>query len=102
MPEIAHLFPSGKPSEPLTLRAFEDAVIHMKDYRNRYNDYWMSSADKTHTGRSALGMDLPVVNRLVVASGHPVEAVSAPVTSPAGIRPGKFKYCRKPTSRSQV
>ncbi|KAK4450350.1 amidase signature domain-containing protein [Podospora aff. communis PSN243] len=73
VPEISNLFPGGKLRQPLSLWEFEKVVLHMKDFRNRYNEYWMVSAEKTRTGR-------------------PVQAVIAPATPYAGIMPGKFKY----------
>ncbi|KAK4033688.1 amidase signature domain-containing protein [Parachaetomium inaequale] len=73
VPEIDNVFPGGKLRQPMPLPEYEQVVLHMKDFRNRYNDYWMSSAQNTHTGR-------------------PVEAVISPVTPYAGILPGKFQY----------
>ncbi|GAB1317295.1 amidase [Madurella fahalii] len=75
VPEIDNVFPDGKLRPPIPLPEYEKAVIHMREYRDRYNDYWMSSATKTHTGR-------------------PVEAVIAPVTPYAAVLPGNFKYSR--------
>ncbi|KXX74804.1 Acetamidase [Madurella mycetomatis] len=79
VPEIDNVFPDGKIRPALPLPEYEEVVIHMKDFRNRYNDYWISSATKTHTGR-------------------PVEAVIAPVTPYAAVLPGKFKYSQYTSS----
>ncbi|SPQ27180.1 4d5488d3-8290-446a-b4cc-13cd47e22ab9 [Thermothielavioides terrestris] len=79
VPEIANVFPGGKLRKPMPLPEYEQVVVHMHDYRNRYNDYWMASAQRTGTGR-------------------PVEAVISPVTPYAAILPGKFKYSQYTSS----
>ncbi|KAL3463862.1 amidase signature domain-containing protein [Aspergillus heterothallicus] len=69
-PEITNLFPNGKPRAPLPLPEYQQVVSHMKDYRQRYLDYWTSTAEQT--------------------GDRPVEAVISPVTPYAGVIPGKF------------
>jgi len=73
VPEIAHLFPDGKLRPPLPLPEYEQVVIHMEDYRKRWQDYWRSSADRTK-------------------SGQPVEAIISPATPYAAVLPGKFYH----------
>ncbi|KAI0443365.1 amidase signature domain-containing protein [Xylaria telfairii] len=73
VPEIAHLFPDGKLKPPIPLPEYEQIVLHMKDFRARWNDYWMLSAERT-------------------TSGIPVQAVISPVTPYAAILPGKFYH----------
>ncbi len=67
----------------------------MKDYRNRYNDYWMESAQKTRTGKLAHPCNSNVSLTLSFIPGRPVEAIISPVTPYAAILPGKFQYSRK-------
>ena len=71
VPEIAHLFPGGRLQPPMPLPEYEQVVSHMKEYREQYNDYWLSSADRTRTGRA-------------------VEAIISPVSPYAAVLPGKF------------
>ncbi|OJJ05441.1 hypothetical protein ASPVEDRAFT_86789 [Aspergillus versicolor CBS 583.65] len=70
VPEITNLFPNGKPKAPIPLLEYEQVVRHMKDYRERYLDYWESSAERT--------------------GDRPIEALLSPVTPYAGVLPGKF------------
>ncbi|KAJ0419072.1 amidase signature domain-containing protein [Aspergillus carlsbadensis] len=70
VPEITNLFPNGKPRAPLPLPEYQQVVSRMKDYRQRYLDYWTSTAERT--------------------GDRPVEAVISPVTPYAGVLPGKF------------
>ncbi|KAL4736165.1 amidase signature domain-containing protein [Aspergillus similis] len=70
VPEITNLFPNGKPRAPLPLPEYEGIVRKMKDYRHRYLDYWISTAERT--------------------GDRPVEALLSPVTPYAGVLPGKF------------
>ena len=51
VPEIDNVFPGGKLRQPIPLPDYEQVVLHMKDFRDRYNDYWTSSAQNTHTGK---------------------------------------------------
>ncbi|KAF8846807.1 amidase [Acephala macrosclerotiorum] len=71
VPEIQHLFPNGQLQPPMNLVNYEKVVMHMKDYRQRYHDYWSSTANKTRNGR-------------------PVEAIILPVSPYAAVLPGKF------------
>ncbi|KAI0115731.1 amidase signature domain-containing protein [Nemania sp. FL0031] len=73
VPEIAHLFPSGKLKPPIPLPEYEQVVLHMKDFRARWNEYWASSAKRT-------------------TSALPVQAVISPVTPYAAVLPGKFYH----------
>ncbi|KAK4189443.1 amidase signature domain-containing protein [Podospora australis] len=73
VPEMEGLYPDRTLREPISVDTHESLVAQMKDFRNRYNDYWMSSA--RHTGTS-----------------RPVDAVIAPVTPYAGFQPGEFKH----------
>ncbi|OTB14987.1 hypothetical protein K445DRAFT_301576 [Daldinia sp. EC12] len=73
VPEIASLFKDGGPKPPIPLPEYEDLVVHMKEYRCEYHEYWKSSAEKTK-------------------SGQPVAAVIQPVSPYAGVLPGKFLY----------
>ncbi|KAL4871744.1 hypothetical protein BDV12DRAFT_206028 [Aspergillus spectabilis] len=70
VPEITNLFPDGKPRAPLPLPEYEKVVRQMKDYRQRYLDYWTSTAEQT--------------------GDRPVEALLSPVTPYAGVLPGRF------------
>ncbi|KAL4992407.1 amidase signature domain-containing protein [Aspergillus falconensis] len=70
VPEITNLFPNGKPRAPLPLPEYEEVVRQMKNYRNRYLDYWISTAERT--------------------GDRPVEALLSPVTPYAGVLPGRF------------
>ncbi|KAK3317078.1 amidase signature domain-containing protein [Apodospora peruviana] len=79
VPEIDGLFESGLPRKPLSLAEYQDVVIHMKDYRNRYQEYWMSTAEKSGTGR-------------------PVEAFISPVTPTAAHLPKQFFHAEYTTS----
>ncbi|KAK6951447.1 hypothetical protein Daesc_007982 [Daldinia eschscholtzii] len=47
VPEIASLFKDGGPKPPIPLPEYEDLVVHMKEYRCEYHEYWTSSAEKT-------------------------------------------------------
>lgn len=71
--EINGLFEADGPREPLSLLKYQDTVGHMKDYRNRYQEYWMSTAQKT-------------------GNGKPVDVFISPVTVTAGLLPDKFFY----------
>ncbi|PVH73421.1 amidase [Cadophora sp. DSE1049] len=71
VPEIRHLFPNGNLQPPMSLVDYEKVVVHMKSYRQRYHDYWSSTASKT-------------------SSGRPVEAIILPVSPYAAVLPGKF------------
>lgn len=51
VPEIDNVFPGGKLLDPIPLPDYEEAVLYMKDFRNRYNDHWESSAEDTHNGK---------------------------------------------------
>jgi amidase len=51
VPEIDNVFPGGKLRDPIPLPDYEEVVLHMKDFRDRYNDYWALSAEDTHTGK---------------------------------------------------
>ncbi|KAK3682999.1 amidase signature domain-containing protein [Podospora appendiculata] len=73
VPEIEGLFEPHGPREPMSLPEYHDVVIHMRDYRNRYQDYWMSTATRSD-------------------SGLPVEVFISPVTPTAGLLPEKFFY----------
>ncbi|KAM7205455.1 Amidase signature domain containing protein [Naviculisporaceae sp. PSN 640] len=71
--EINGLFEVDGPREPLSLLKYQNTVAHMRDYRNRYQEYWMSTADKT-------------------GNGKPVDVFISPVTVTAGLLPDKFFY----------
>ncbi|KAI1506266.1 amidase signature domain-containing protein [Biscogniauxia marginata] len=73
VPEIKHLFPNGKPKPSLSLPEYEQVVVRMKDFRTRWHDYWVSSAQRT-------------------TSHLPVQAVIAPVSPYAAVLPGKFYH----------
>ncbi|KAK3934289.1 amidase signature domain-containing protein [Diplogelasinospora grovesii] len=74
VPEIEGLFGPYGPREPMSLREYQDVVVHMRDYRNRYQEYWTSTSTETENGR-------------------PVEVFISPVTATAGLLPDKFFYC---------
>ncbi|KAM7192735.1 Amidase signature domain containing protein [Rhypophila sp. PSN 637] len=71
--EIRGLFEPNGPRDPLPLLKYQEIVAHMKDYRNRYQEYWMSTAEKSGNGR-------------------PVDAFISPVTVSAGLLPDRFFY----------
>ncbi|KAL2826072.1 amidase signature domain-containing protein [Aspergillus cavernicola] len=71
VPEITNLFPNGKPRDPLPLPEYEEVVRRMKDYRERYLNYWTSTAERT--------------------GDRPVEVLLSPVTPYAGVLPGKYQ-----------
>jgi len=71
--EIHGLFEADGPREPMSLPKYQDVVVRMKKYRNTYQEYWMSTAEKT-------------------GSGKPVDAFITPVTVSAGLLPDKFFY----------
>ncbi|KAJ8133166.1 hypothetical protein O1611_g465 [Lasiodiplodia mahajangana] len=73
IPEITHLFPNGELKPLIPLPEYEQAVLHMKDFRARWNEYWKSSAKRT-------------------TSALPVQAVISPVTPYAAVLPGKFYH----------
>ncbi|KAK3317124.1 amidase signature domain-containing protein [Cercophora scortea] len=73
VPEIEGLFEPHGPRAPMSLPEYQDVVIHMRDFRNRYQDYWMSTATRT-------------------GNGLPVEVFVSPVTPTAGLLPEKFFY----------
>ncbi|KKK23877.1 hypothetical protein AOCH_002908 [Aspergillus ochraceoroseus] len=70
VPEIKNLFPNNRPKAPLPLPEYEKVVQRMKEYRQEYLEYWMSTAKRT--------------------GDRPVEAVISPVTPYAGVLPGGF------------
>ncbi|KAL3471563.1 amidase signature domain-containing protein [Aspergillus californicus] len=70
-PEITNLFPNGNPKDPIPLPEYEGVVRRMKDYRERYLNYWTSTAERT--------------------GDRPVEALLSPVTPYAGVLPGKYQ-----------
>lgn len=53
VPQIQHLFDNGKLKEPMNLVEYEQVVLHMKDYRHRYQEYWESTVELTDTGTYA-------------------------------------------------
>ncbi|KAK3375517.1 amidase signature domain-containing protein [Lasiosphaeria ovina] len=71
VPQIRGLFEPDGPRDPMSLPEYQDVVVHMRDYRNRYQEYWMSTAGLTRTGR-------------------PVDVFISPVTATAGLLPEKF------------
>ncbi|KAK4208752.1 amidase signature domain-containing protein [Rhypophila decipiens] len=71
--EIRGLFEPDGPRDPLPLLKYQEIVAHMKDYRNRYQEYWMSTAENS-------------------GNGKPVDAFISPVTVTAGLLPDKFCY----------
>ncbi|KAK0615153.1 amidase signature domain-containing protein [Bombardia bombarda] len=71
--EIEGLFEPHGPRMPLSLPDYQDVVVRMRDYRNKYQTYWMSTAEKT-------------------TDGQPVEVFISPVTPSAGLLPDKFFY----------
>src|SRR4051812_4861656 len=73
VPEIEGLFLPDGPRQPMSLPEYQDVVVHMRDYRNRYQDYWMSTASETKTGQ-------------------PVEAFISPVAPTAGLLPNRFYH----------
>lgn len=74
--EISHLFPGGKLRPPMGLVEWEDKVLHLEDYRARYQEYWASTSNLTSTKR-------------------PVEAFILPVAPHASLLPGKFYHSRE-------
>jgi amidase len=50
IPLIKSLFPKGELQPPIPLTKFENVTLHMKDFRERYLDYWMSTSTLTQTG----------------------------------------------------
>jgi len=51
IPLIKSLYPDGKLQDPLLLTKFENVTLHMKDFRERYSDYWRSTSSSSGTGR---------------------------------------------------
>ncbi|KAK3395141.1 amidase signature domain-containing protein [Podospora didyma] len=75
--EIRGLFKQNGPREPMPLPAYQDMVVRMREYRNLYQEYWMSTSSETKSGR-------------------PVDVYISPVTATAGLLPEKFfhaDYC---------
>ncbi|KAK7928363.1 general amidase [Apiospora marii] len=73
VPQIKSLFPNNAPPSPIPLPQYENLVVDMMEYRQDYQEYWMSSADRTRSGR-------------------PVAAIIQPVSPYAGLLPGKYFY----------
>ncbi|KAK3349053.1 amidase signature domain-containing protein [Lasiosphaeria hispida] len=71
--EIEGLFEPGGPRKPMSLTEYQDVVLQMRDYRNRYQEYWMSTASVTKSGR-------------------PVDVFISPVAATAGLMRHKFLY----------
>ncbi len=73
MYEIRGLFTPEGPRDPMPLAKYQDVVVHMREFRNRYQDYWESTAGVTRSGR-------------------PVDVFISAVTPTAGLLPEKFCY----------
>ncbi|KAJ4295566.1 hypothetical protein N0V90_007579 [Kalmusia sp. IMI 367209] len=73
---LGNVFPDKKLQPPMNLIDWEHRVLHLQDYRTRYNAYWESTAEHTSDKR-------------------PVEAFLIPVSATAAFLPGKFMYSRK-------
>jgi len=71
VPQLAHLFPDGKLQPSMGLVEWEDTVLHLQDYRARYQAYWESTSNMT-TGKL------------------PVGAFILPIAPTAAVIPGKF------------
>ena len=54
VPQIDNVFPGGKLKAPMNLVDYENVVLHMKNYRADYQEYWRSTAEKTSNGKVTL------------------------------------------------
>ncbi|KAH8590975.1 amidase signature domain-containing protein [Bisporella sp. PMI_857] len=72
IPELQAEF-GERPEPPMALLDFYNQSLRLKQYRESYEDYWISTAHKTKTGL-------------------PVEAVILPVAPHAAVIPGKWHY----------
>ncbi|CAG5156440.1 uncharacterized protein ALTATR162_LOCUS4238 [Alternaria atra] len=68
---LGNVFPGGKLQPPMNLIDWEDRVLHMQDYRTRYQAYWESTSNATSDGR-------------------PVEAFVVPIAATAAFIPRNF------------
>lgn len=50
IPLTKSLFPKGELQPPIPLTQFENVTLHMKGFRDRYLDYWMSTSSLTELG----------------------------------------------------
>ncbi|KAK5449280.1 hypothetical protein LTS15_008822 [Exophiala xenobiotica] len=72
VPQLHEYF-ANAPFPPLPLLDFYNLSLYLKDYRNRYSEYWLSTMNHSSTGR-------------------PVDAVILPVAPHAAVIPGKYYY----------
>ncbi|RSL96388.1 hypothetical protein CEP52_011517 [Fusarium oligoseptatum] len=73
VPELEEDYPDGKPNPPFSSIRVEKEAQRLHKYKLEYHHYWMSTANKTRTGR-------------------PVDAIILPVWGSAAIIPGKPSY----------
>ncbi|CAH0045780.1 unnamed protein product [Clonostachys solani] len=71
--ELERTFPDRRALPPISVVDYQSFVVRMIAFRERWNDYWESSFERTK-------------------NGHPVEAIIAPVTPHAGIKRIQTKY----------
>lgn len=51
IPELQHQF-GNAPKPPIPLLDFYNNALRLKDYRERYQEYWSSTANVTETGKA--------------------------------------------------
>lgn len=52
VPQIGIVFPRGKLKQPMNLVDYEDVVLKMKSYRDDYQKYWRSTAERSQNGKA--------------------------------------------------
>ncbi|KAK7211680.1 hypothetical protein V2G26_018858 [Clonostachys chloroleuca] len=78
-PELELTFPERRPVPSMSVVDYQSFVVRMVAFREKWNDYWESSFERT-------------------TNGHPVEAIISPVTPHAGIKRVQTKYSAYATS----
>ncbi|CAH0028311.1 unnamed protein product [Clonostachys rhizophaga] len=78
-PELELTFPDRRAAPPMSVVDYQSFVVRMAAFREKWNDYWESSFERTK-------------------NGHPVEAIISPVTPHAGIKRVQTKYSAYATS----
>jgi hypothetical protein len=69
IPQLKPDFPLGKPDPPKNAIEVEEAVLWMKKYRVKYQNYWLSTSNQTSTGRPFDAVLLPVIPSAAVIPG---------------------------------
>ncbi|KAI5861637.1 amidase signature domain-containing protein, partial [Durotheca rogersii] len=69
--EMESEFPDSRPIAPLDIKEVEEAVIKMKKYKAEYQEYWLSTARNTSTGRPVDALILPVWPSAATIPGSP-------------------------------